>query len=311
MKPRTSHSHPLEIATVETAPGFGPIGITFCPGKVQPHGTSGAWSRDLPSDAEVIRAWGAAAVVTLIEDHEMTALGVQALGPEMIGRHMDWLHLPIADVSVPGPEFERAWSVHGESLRARLRDGFGVLVHCKGGLGRAGTIAARLLVELGHAPETALKLVRDVRPGAVETDGQVAYVRALGALPEHQPDTSADAIGDRAAGALLGLAVGDAVGTTLEFKVRDNVPLLTDMVGGGPFALRVGEWTDDTAMALALADSLSVYPDLDEGDLMRRFGRWLREGAYSCTGTCFRHRRDDAPSLVAVAGDGRPCIGLH
>ncbi|MDB5661832.1 MAG: ADP-ribosylation/Crystallin [Sphingomonas bacterium] len=121
MTPRTSHSHPLEIATVETGSGFGRIGITFCPGKVQPGAMTGAWSRDLPTDAEVIRDWGAAAVVTLIEDHEMFALNVEALGPELIGRHMDWLHLPIRDVSVPGPEFERAWSAHSEGLRARLR----------------------------------------------------------------------------------------------------------------------------------------------------------------------------------------------
>ena len=61
---------------------------------------------------------------------------------------------------------------------------------------------------------------------------------------------------DRALGALVGLAVGDAVGTTLEFADRDSMPVLTDMVGGGPFGLEPGEWTDDTSMALCLADSL-------------------------------------------------------
>ena len=60
----------------------------------------------------------------------------------------------------------------GEGLHARLRDGFNVLVHCKGGLGRAGTIAARLLIELGMAPQMAVGVVRQARPGAIETPGR-------------------------------------------------------------------------------------------------------------------------------------------
>ena len=101
------------------------------------------------------------------------------------------------------------------------------------------------------------------------------------------PETSAAAIRDRAVGALLGLAIGDAVGTTLEFKARDSYSMLTDMVGGGPFRLQPGQWTDDTALALALADSLLVGEDLDEADLLRRFIEWQEVGTYSCTGRCF------------------------
>lgn len=92
---------------------------------------------------------------------------------------------------------------------------------------------------------------------------------------------------DRAVGALVGLAVGDAVGTTLEFKERDTYPTLTDMVGGGPFRLRPGQWTDDTSMALALAHALLSDARLNEKDLMDRFCRWWRDGEYSCTGSCF------------------------
>ena len=91
---------------------------------------------------------------------------------------------------------------------------------------------------------------------------------------------------DRAIGALLGLAVGDAIGTTIEFCPRDSYPPMTDMIGGGPFALAPGVWTDDTAMALALADSLAGG-GFDAGDLMRRFVSWWRDGAYSPTGECF------------------------
>ena len=94
-------------------------------------------------------------------------------------------------------------------------------------------------------------------------------------------------IRDRAIGALLGLAIGDAIGTTLEFRSRDTYQPLTDMIGGGPFGLKAGEWTDDTAMALALADSLQDRHDLDERDLLRRFENWWEQGTYSCTGKCF------------------------
>ena len=115
--------------------------------------------------------------------------------------------------------------------------------------------------------------------------------------------------GDRARGALLGLAVGDAVGTTLEFEPRDAYPILTDMIGGGPFDLRPGEWTDDTAMALALADSLVAHDALDPGDLMRRFVRWWREGDYSCTGTCFDIGVTTRAALARFERTGDPIAG--
>lgn len=92
---------------------------------------------------------------------------------------------------------------------------------------------------------------------------------------------------DRARGALLGLAVGDALGTTLEFRSRDSYEPVTTIVGGGPFGLNAGEWTDDTSMALALADSLLQKGGLDEHDLMQRFCAWAEQGKYSHNGRCF------------------------
>lgn len=284
---RTSITHPLQIAEVQPYAGAGKIGITFCPGKVQPGAMSGSWDRDLGLDLDAVAAWNAASVVTLVEDRELQTLKVTDMGKQVQARHMRWHHLPITDVSTPTAGFERQWDAASEGLRAQMRAGFNVVVHCKGGLGRAGTIAARLMIELGVAPKDAVTAVRAARPGAIETSAQLAYVMALRAIAEHVPATTADAIADRATGALLGLAVGDAVGTTLEFKARDTYPLLTDMIGGGPFRLKAGEWTDDTAMALALADSLAQDAKLDEADLMRRFVNWHEKGTYSCTGTCF------------------------
>jgi ADP-ribosyl-[dinitrogen reductase] hydrolase len=91
-------------------------------------------------------------------------------------RDMSWFHLPITDVCTPDDDFERAWKSAGEKLRSMLRNGSDVLVHCRGGLGRAGMIAARLLVELGVGPLTAIAKVRKVRPGAIETRDQEQFV---------------------------------------------------------------------------------------------------------------------------------------
>lgn len=178
---RTSASHPLQIATVVSGmPGVGRVGITFCPGKYDPHGMSGAWNRDLVLDLDTIRGWGATAVVTLLEPHELTMLRVERLGEEVLRRNMLWFHLPIVDVSIPNEGFEREWDTAGAKLRSILRGGSDVVVHCRGGLGRAGTIAARLLIEFGVEPVTAIAKVRAVRPGAIETHAQERYVLGIG-----------------------------------------------------------------------------------------------------------------------------------
>jgi ADP-ribosyl-[dinitrogen reductase] hydrolase len=306
---RTSITHPLQIASVSAGSSLGDIGITFCPGKIQPSAVTGAWQRDLGIDIDAINDWGAAAVVTLVEQHELAALQVEGLDAAIAAHGMDWLHLPIRDVSVPDKAFEAAWALHGEGLRDRLRSGFNVLVHCKGGLGRAGMITARLLIELGHEPESAIAAVRKVRPGAIETRGQEDYVLGLVAAPDRSPSVDTTAVHDRALGAMLGLAVGDALGTTLEFKRRDVSPLLTDVIGGGPFKLKAGQWTDDTAMALALADSLVHDPELDETDLMNRFVDWQRNGTYSCTGRCFDIGITTSQALARYKQTGDPFAG--
>lgn len=297
MTARTSHTHPLQIATIPV--GAGGIGVSFCPGKQQRSAMSGVWARDLDVDLDAVKAWGAAAVVTLVEAHELAALKVERMGEAVAARGMRWFHLPIPDVTAPGPAFEAAWRRDGPLIRQMLRLNERVFVHCKGGLGRAGTIAARLLVELAAAtPDEAIALVRKARvAGAIETREQEAHVRSIAPVQDATitypcggsgvTDNTPGSLEDRAVGALLGLAVGDAVGTTLEFRPRDSYQPLTDMVGGGPFHLPVGVWTDDTSMALALADCLIANGRLDPEDLMRRFVSWWREGAYSATGTCF------------------------
>ncbi|MEH3118803.1 MAG: ADP-ribosylglycohydrolase family protein [Methylorubrum populi] len=171
-------------------------------------------------------------------------------------------------------------------------------------------VAARLLVEMGTEPEAAIAMVRRVRdPRAVETHAQEAWVRQGRPQAIARPDEAGAR--NRAVGALLGLAVGDAVGTTIEFSAKPSQAVLSDMVGGGPFDLKAGQWTDDTAMALPLGDSLLAAQNLDPGDLMRRFTSWSRHGAYSCTGACFDIGNATAAALRRFQQSGDPFAGSN
>jgi protein-tyrosine phosphatase len=172
---RSSITHPLQIAELATPKG-GRIGVTFCPGKCGPSLFGHMWKRDLDADLDLIERWGARVVLTLVEPFELEALQVAHLGNKVRSRGMRWLHLPIVDVSVPSAAFERQWREELPELLATLEQGSRVLVHCKGGLGRAGMVAAFLLIELGERPEAAIRKVRDVRRGAIETPAQERYV---------------------------------------------------------------------------------------------------------------------------------------
>jgi ADP-ribosylglycohydrolase len=92
---------------------------------------------------------------------------------------------------------------------------------------------------------------------------------------------------DRCRGALLGLACGDALGTTLEFCSPGTFTPISDIIGGGPFGLAPGEWTDDTSMALCLAESLVETHGFAPSDQLERYVRWWRGGHLSSTGQCF------------------------
>ena len=110
-------------------------------------------------------------------------------------------------------------------------------------------------------------------------------------------------------GALLGLAVGDAIGTTLEFRARGSFEPVTDMVGGGPFGLRPGQWTDDTSMALCLARSLLDSGGFDARDQMSRYVSWWRHGKLSSTGRCFDIGNTTRAALARFERDGNPFAG--
>lgn len=123
------------------------------------------------------------------------------------------------------------------------------------------------------------------------------------------PHNDVDKRRDRAIGSLIGLAAGDALGTTLEFSLRDSGPRVTGMVGGGPFDLAPGEWTDDTSMALCLAESILARGAIDPEDLMRRFTAWRQDGDNSVTGVCFDVGITTSAALQRFLDTGNPLSG--
>ena len=110
-------------------------------------------------------------------------------------------------------------------------------------------------------------------------------------------------------GCLLGLAAGDAVGTTVEFEERGSFPPLADLVGGGPFRLKAGQWTDDTSMALCLATSLLTQKGFEPVDQMERYWKWYREGYLSSTGRCFDIGNTVREGLETYRKTGDPLSG--
>jgi ADP-ribosyl-[dinitrogen reductase] hydrolase len=114
---------------------------------------------------------------------------------------------------------------------------------------------------------------------------------------------------DRYLGCLLGMACGDAVGTTVEFKEPGTFPPVTDMTGGGPFGLPPGAWTDDTSMALCLAESLVETGGFDPRDQAERYVRWYRDGHFSSTGRCFDIGNTTRWALDEFIRTGEPFSG--
>ncbi len=175
---KTSQTHPLEIHALST-PGGGCIGMTLCPGKRQPYAVTGPWNRDLAADMDAIKAFGASTLITLMETAELAEAAVPAdvMKTAANERSIKWLHMPVADFGAPDAVFEAAWKNYGPTVRADLKSGARVVVHCRGGRGRAGLMAARLLVEMGAEPNLAIDTVRAANPLAIETVTQEDHIK--------------------------------------------------------------------------------------------------------------------------------------
>lgn len=171
---RTSETHPIYLNFVHEGSGGGRIGLTFAPGKKDPVAMTGGWDRDLATDLDALVAARVQVLVSLVEDAELTLLKIPTLVAEASARGLEVVRFPIVDVQPPR-EVAAARGVIALAV-ARVTDGKTVVFHCRGGLGRAGTMAACALVRLGELPEAAISRVRRARPGAIETREQERFV---------------------------------------------------------------------------------------------------------------------------------------
>jgi ADP-ribosyl-[dinitrogen reductase] hydrolase len=202
-----------------------------------------------------------------------------------------------------------------------------VYLHCRAGIGRTGMTIGCLLAESGYPGEAALEELNRLWqqsqrarqwPSIPETDAQSAYVRDWSRVPEAadpllQPRTLAAArdLRERYLGTLLGLATGDALGISTQFRRPGRFAPLGDLLGGGPFDLPRGAWSDDTAMALCLSESLLEKGAFDARDQVMRYRRWQKEGHLSATGQCVGITAGTARALARGQWRRQAYSGTH
>jgi ADP-ribosyl-[dinitrogen reductase] hydrolase len=180
--PRTSQSGPLQIATVLIRAGA--IGITSAPGEQRVAAMKGLSSGDLETDLQAISDWGATHVISLVERFELTEQRIEHLSAQVEIFGMRWIGMRIVKGHAPGPEFIQQWLMIEPALTIEIARGARVLIHSNGGLGRAGTVAAMLLLSMHETDSAsqAMEMVRQVRPGAIETGEQEEFLAGWPAL---------------------------------------------------------------------------------------------------------------------------------
>jgi protein-tyrosine phosphatase len=179
-----SITHPLRVDFIvsEEFPILNKLGMTFAPGKTQSSAISGNWNRDLAADLTRLREfYHADTLVSLIEDEELITLQIRNLEHECRNHEIELLRFPLRDVSIPTSLKEFARLIQGTV--ERLNENKTVVIHCKGGLGRAGmTTACAIIVASGNKINgaEAIKMVRAARKGTVETPEQERFVSLFG-----------------------------------------------------------------------------------------------------------------------------------
>ncbi|MBV8404109.1 MAG: ADP-ribosylglycohydrolase family protein [Gammaproteobacteria bacterium] len=237
-----------------------------------------------------------------------------------------YLRRPIPDHGTPSASAQMSEIL--DCLGKALRERRVIYLHCRAGIGRTGMVAGCLLAEHGFIGDQALgELNRlwqqsarsGLWPSVPETPEQVEYVRRWTPRtpgesdPLLEPATLAAARGLRGRfhGALLGLAAGDAVAAATQHRRPGRFTPVGDMLGGGPFDLPRGAWTDDTAMALCLAESLLECEGFDAPDQVARYRRWQQEGYLSATGQCVGITAGTARALALAQWRRQPFSGSH
>jgi ADP-ribosylglycohydrolase len=239
---------------------------------------------------------------------------------------VDYLRCSIPDHGTPADPGSMTDII--ESLRGALRAGRVVYLHCRAGIGRTGMVVGCLLAEQGVSGEEALtelnRLWRQSArsgqwPTVPETAAQIEYVRRWKPLraeefdPLLAPSTLAAArpLRGRFQGTLFGLATGDAVAAATQYRRPGRFTPVGDILGGGPFDLPRGGWSDDTAMALCLAESLIERNGFDARDQVARYGRWQKEGYLSATGQCLGITAGTARALALAQWRRQAFSGPH
>ncbi len=233
-----------------------------------------------------------------------------------------YVRKPIPDHGVPRAR-EHMAEIQAE-IDAALARGRRIYVHCRAGIGRTGIAVACHLIEHGLAPDAALIRLNELWqdnershtwPDVPETDEQRDYILGWTPLadPMQAPEVmdAARTLRERFQGALLGLAVGDALAAHTQFRKPGSFAAVGDLLGGGPFDQPRGAWTDDTAMALLLAESLLEREGFDAHDQVQRYVRWQREGYGSATGQCVGISASVARALATAQYKRQPFAGSH
>ena len=176
---RTSISHPLYINWLPTEGDEGKIGMTLCPGKYQPRSWTGSWDRDLDLDLDALRNAGVERLISLVTNEDMEVLRVLEL-PHKVGDYgLEWNHLPLEDTTVP----DEVWLSKAEPVFAHLLksipEGECVVVHCMGGLSRAGVFVAMFFWLRGMAMRDAIAHVRANRSPRCINQRQEAFLLIL------------------------------------------------------------------------------------------------------------------------------------
>lgn len=243
--------------------------------------------------------------------------------PGPYGREpVDYVRKPIRDHDLPEHAGQMAEIL--DELDAALAEGRRIYLHCRAGIGRTNLVVGCWLVRRGLANEPALAELNRLWgasarsadwPTVPETAAQVDYVRAWResrpAVGRRPATGAALSLQDRCRGLLLGLAAGDACGQPAAQRRPGTFTPIGDLLGGGPFDLPRGAWSDETAMALCLAESLVDDGGVDLGGQVRRYQRWQRQGYLSSTGECVGISAETARALAQAQWTGNPVAGSH
>jgi ADP-ribosyl-[dinitrogen reductase] hydrolase len=175
---RTSLTHPLYVTWIPLDGDEGKLGMTLCPGKYQPVASTGAWDRQLDVDLTALVTMGTHRLVSLVTEDDMRVLRVETLGVDAQEMGIDWDHLPIADTTVPTPGWLDAAIPVLEGLVETVPEGEVAVVHCMGGLSRAGTFMALYLWMRGMSMRVAIDHIRQHRsPNCINFNQQMFLLR--------------------------------------------------------------------------------------------------------------------------------------